>query len=217
VPHSRYLLDFGDIPPEQAALLACSGVTAYGALRKIGGVLQTEPIVIIGAGGLGLMCLAVLKALGGHGAIVLDIDPIKRDAARDAGALATIDPAAPDVLQQLAAATDGGAWAVIDFVGSSSTVRLGIDCLTKGGKLIVVGLFGGEITLPTPYIPIKAMTLQGSYTGSLAELRELIDLVRRAPLPMIPVRRRPLDEAFATLTDLKAGKVTGRVVLAPAG
>jgi D-arabinose 1-dehydrogenase-like Zn-dependent alcohol dehydrogenase len=218
VPHSRYLLDFGDIPPEQAAPLACSGLTAYGALRKLGGLVQTEPVVIIGAGGLGLMCLAVLKALGGHGAIVLDIDPAKRDAARTAGALAAIDPAAPDALQQTAQAADGGVWAVIDFVGSASTVRFGIDCLTKGGRLIVVGLFGGEISIPTPYIPIKAMTLQGSYTGSLAELRELIDLFRRTPpLPIIPVRRRPLDEAFAALTDLKAGKVTGRVVLAPAG
>jgi len=216
VPHARYLLDFGDIAPEQAAPLACSGLTAYGALRKLGGLVQTEPVVIIGAGGLGLMCLAVLKALGGHGAIVIDIDPAKRDAAREAGALAVIDPAAPDALQQIAAAADDGVWGVIDFVGSASTVRLGIDCLTKGGKLVVVGLFGGEISIPTPYIPMKAMTLQGSYTGSLAELRELIDLFRKTPpLPIIPVRRRPLDEAFAALTDLKAGKVTGRVVLGP--
>jgi propanol-preferring alcohol dehydrogenase len=217
VPHPRYLVDFGDMPPEQAAPLACSGVTAYGALRKVGGVLQTEPIVIIGAGGLGLMSLAVLKSLGGHGAIVVDIDPAKRAAATEAGALAVVDPNAPDAAQEIAAATNGGAWAVIDFVGSSSTVRLGIDCLTKGGKLIVVGLFGGEITMPTPYIPIKAMTLQGSYTGSLTELKELIDLVRQAPLPLVPVRRRPLAEAYAALTDLKEGKVIGRTVLAPAG
>ena len=39
------------LPPEQAAPLACSGVTAYGALRKLGGLVQTEPVVIIGAGG----------------------------------------------------------------------------------------------------------------------------------------------------------------------
>jgi len=215
VPHPRYLFDFGDIQPEQAAPLACSGVTAYGALRKLGGLLQTEPIVLIGAGGLGLMALAILKTLGGHGAIVLDLDAAKREAAKEAGALTAIDPSAADAVQQVTAAANGGVWGIIDFVGSSSTVRLGIDCLTKGGKLIVVGLFGGEITLSTPYIPIKAMTLQGSYTGSLSELRELMDLVRYAPLPLIPVRRRPLHEANAALTDLKDGKVIGRVVLAP--
>src|SRR5215467_8296809 len=99
VPHSRYLVDFGDIPPEQAAPLACSGVTAYGALRKLGGILQTEPIVIIGAGGLGLMCLCILKSLGGFGAIVLDVDKTKLDAAREAGAIATIDANAADVVR----------------------------------------------------------------------------------------------------------------------
>ena len=217
VPHPRYLLDIGDLPPEQAAPLACSGITAYGALRKVGGVLQTEPIVIIGAGGLGLMCLALLKALGGHGAIVLDIDPAKREAAKAAGALAVIDANAPDVVKQITDAANGGIWAAIDFVGAANTVRIGIDSLTKGGKLIVVGLFGGEINLPTLYIPVKAMTLQGSYTGSLAELSDLLDLVRHQPLPLIPVRRRPLEEATAALTDLKEGKVIGRVVLAPVG
>jgi alcohol dehydrogenase, propanol-preferring len=216
VPHPRYLLDIGDLPPEQAAPLACSGITAYGALRKVGGVLQTEPIVIIGAGGLGLMCLAILKALGGHGAIVLDIDPAKREAAKAAGALAAIDANAADVVKQITDAANGGIWAAIDFVGSGTTVRIGIDALTKGGKLIVVGLFGGEINLPTLYIPAKAMTLQGSYTGSLAEMTDLLDLVRHQPLPLIPIRRRPLDEAYAALTDLKEGKVIGRVVLAPA-
>src|SRR5262249_14251573 len=139
----------------------------------------------------------------------------KLDAARAAGAIATIDANAPDAVRQITEAAHGAVWGVIDFVGSSSTVKLGIDCLVKGGKLIVVGLFGGEISISTPYIPIKAMTLQGSYTGSLSELKELIELVRHAPLPYIPVRRRALADAYAALTDLREGKVVGRVVLVP--
>ena len=122
---------------------------------------------------------------------------------------------APDALQQITEAAGGAVWAVVDFVGSSGTVRLGYDAITKGGKIIVVGLFGGEITISTPFIPIKAMTLQGSYTGSLTELKELIDLMRTAPLPLIPVQRRPLEQAYAALTDLKEGKVVGRTVLSP--
>jgi alcohol dehydrogenase, propanol-preferring len=217
VPHARYLFDYGDIPPEQAAPLACSGLTAYGALRKLGGLVQSEPIVVIGAGGLGLICLSIIKALGGHGAIVVEIDAAKRETALKFGAIAAVDPVAPDAVQQITQAAGGGVWGIVDFVGSGSTVKLGMDCIVKGGKIIVVGLFGGEITLPTLYIPAKAMTLQGSYTGSLAELRELLDLVRRAPLPYVPVRRRPLSEAYAALTDLKEGKVIGRTVLGPVG
>ena len=77
VPHPRYLLDIGDMPPERAAPLACSGVTTYGALKKLGSMIVNEPVVIIGAGGLGLMALALLKAMGGIGAIVVDIDRVQ--------------------------------------------------------------------------------------------------------------------------------------------
>src|SRR6187397_428345 len=114
VPHPRYLFDIGDLPPERAAPLACSGVTTYGALKKIS-TLKSEPTVIIGAGGLGLMCLALHKTMGGHSAIVVDIDPVKRDAAKKAGAAKVVDGGAADAVQQIMKLTDGGAgaWAVI--------------------------------------------------------------------------------------------------------
>jgi alcohol dehydrogenase, propanol-preferring len=215
VPHSRYLLDIGAMPPERAAPLACSGVTTYGALKKLGPMLEQEPVVIIGAGGLGLMALALLKAMGGVGAIVVDIDQAKRDAASAAGAIATVDGAAPDAHKEIIKLTNGGAWSVIDLVGASATVKIGTDCLIKGGKLIVVGLFGGNITISTPTIPLKAMTIQGSYVGSLTELKELVALVQRTGLPSVPISKRPLAAAGAALDDLKAGKVVGRLVLMP--
>jgi len=216
MPHPRYLVDYGDIPADQAAPLACSGVTTYGALKKLGReIIAREAVVIVGAGGLGLMCLSILKAMKGRGAIVLDIDAKKRAAAMQAGALAAIDPNAPDAQQQIVQAAGGALWAAVDLVGSSSTVALCIDCLTKGGALIVVGLYGGEVTIPTPFLPLRALTVRGSYTGSLGELKELIALVRHAPLPYVPMRVRPLDEANSALNDLKAGRVIGRQVLGP--
>lgn len=216
MPHPRYLVDYGDIPADQAAPLACSGVTTYGALKKLGqDLIDREAVVIVGAGGLGLMCLSIHKAMNGRAAIVLDIDPGKREAAMRAGAAAAIDPAAPDAQQQIVAAAGGALWAAIDLVGSSSTVQLCINCLTKGGTLIVVGLYGGAVTIPTPYLPLRALTVRGSYTGSLAELKELVALVRNHPLPYVPMRVRPLDEANAALADLKAGRVIGRQVLGP--
>ena len=216
VPHPRYLFDIGNVPPERAAPLACSGVTTYGALKKVGPLLREEPIVIIGGGGLGLMCLALHKAMDGKAAIVVDIDPAKREAALKAGARTTIDGNAPDAAKQIIAATDGGAWAVIDLVGATGTVQLALDSLVKGGKVIVVGLFGGDITLPTPSLPLRAMTLQGSYVGSLTEMAELLDLVRRKGAPDLPVGTRPLAAVNEALGDLKAGKVVGRLVLTPA-
>jgi propanol-preferring alcohol dehydrogenase len=213
VPHPRYLFDIGDMAAEKVAPLACSGITTFSALKKAGAIMKDEPLVIIGAGGLGLMCLALNKMMGNKGAIVVDIDPLKRDAAMKAGAIAVVDGKAPDAAQQIIKLTNGGAWAVNDYVGSSATVQLGVDCITKGGKVIVVGLFGGDITVSTPFFPLRAMAIQGSYVGSLPEMKELLDLVRAKGLPPIPMTTRPLDQVASALDDLRAGKVIGRVVL----
>ena len=215
VPHTRYLFDIGNIPPERAAPLACSGVTAYSALRKVSDTLKDQPVVMIGAGGVGLMALALHAKMGGKSAIVVDIDPAKREAAKRAGAKVTIDGKAPDALDQIRAATGGGAWAVIDFVGAGTTVKMGVDATIKGGKVIVVGLFGGDVVVPTPFFPIKALTIQGSYVGSLTEIAELLDLVKRTGAPDVPVATRPLAEVNAALNDLRDGRVVGRVVITP--
>jgi propanol-preferring alcohol dehydrogenase len=217
VPHPRHLFDIGKLTPVQAAPLACSGITAFSALKKIGAMLKDEPAVIMGAGGLGLMAISLHKAMGGKSVVMVDIDPVKREAALKAGAVAAIDGRAADAAKQIQAATNGGAWAVIDFVGSSDTVKLAIDGLTaKGGKIVVVGLFGGDVTVSTPFFPMRAMTIQGSYVGSLPEMKELLELVGRTGVPSVPLHERPLEEANAALSDLKAGKVIGRVVLTPA-
>lgn len=216
VPHPRYLLNYGKMKPELAAPLACSGLTAYGALKKLGSIIRTEPIVIIGAGGLGLICLSILKAMKGKGAIVVDIGLAQREAAKRAGALAVIDGRAPDVMAQIKEAAGGPIWGAIDFVGSSATAKMAFDGLAKGGKIIIVGLFGGDITLPVPYIPMRAATIQGSYTGSLGELTELLKLVRKIPLPLVPTATTKLESAQTVLNNLKANKVVGRVVLTPA-
>ena len=215
VPHPRYLFDIGDLPPERAAPLACSGITTYSALKKVA-TLKSEPTVIIGAGGLGLMCLGLHRKLGGHSAIVVDIDPVKRDAAKQAGAAVVIDGTASDASQQIIDLTNGGAWAVIDLVGSSASARVGYDSLIKGGKYIIVGLYGGDVTVSLPPIPMRALTIQGSYLGSLAEMAELMELVRRTGLPDVPVATRPLKDVNAAMDQLRAGKIVGRVVLTPA-
>lgn len=215
VPHPRYLIDIDGLDPAAAAPLACAGVTTYSALKKFGGRIHEGPVVLIGAGGLGLMALEVLKALGGVGAVVVDISPAKREAALAAGALAAIDAAAADAAQQIQRATGGGARAVLDLVGASATVALALAASARGGHIVVCGLIGGEITLPLPTLPLRPLTLQGSYVGTLDELRELVALVRRAQLKPIPISRRPLAEVNDALQALAQGRVVGRTVLVP--
>jgi len=215
VPHERYCVDLGALDPAETAPLACSGVTTYSALKKFGAKIKDEPVVIMGAGGLGHMALRVLRAIGGQGAIVVDIDAGKRQAALEAGALAAIDGSAGDAAQQISKATGGGATSVLDLVGSGATINLGIAGLRKGGEIVVVGLYGGELKLPIVYLPLRGMGLRGSYVGSLPELKELVGLAQKGTLKPIKVTRQKLSEASAALSALKAGKVVGRVVLVP--
>jgi D-arabinose 1-dehydrogenase-like Zn-dependent alcohol dehydrogenase len=215
IQHPRHLFDIGNLTPEQAAPLACSGVTAYSALRKVAGTLQHEPLVVIGAGGVGLMGVSLARKMGANDVIVVDIDPGKREAALKVGATVAIDGGAADAVSQIQRATGGGAWAVIDFVGSGQTVNLAVSSITTGGTVVVVGLFGGDVTVPTPFLPLRAMTLRGSYVGSQSDLAELLELVNRTGMPPVPIRTRPLAVVNEALNDLRAGKIIGRVVLTP--
>ena len=215
VPHPRYLVEIDGLDVAEAAPLACAGVTTYSALAKFGARLHSDPVVVIGAGGLGLMAIGVLKALGGKGAIAVDLDPVKRQAALAAGALAAIDAGAPDAAQQVIQATGGGARAVLDLVGATPSVGLAIAAIARGGHIVVCGLMGGELTLALPLIPMRPLTLQGSYVGTLRELRELVALVQRTGMKSIPVTRRPLTEANEAMQALQSGQVVGRTILIP--
>lgn len=213
VPHTRHLFDIGRLQPHEAAPLACSGVTAYAALKKVASTLSHDAVVIIGAGGVGLMAVGLARRMGAADIVIVDIDPAKREAALQAGASRAIDGGAADAVAQIQQATGGGAWAVLDFVGSGQTVNLAVSALAKGGTAVVVGLFGGEIHLSTAFLPLRVMSLRGSYVGSHDEIAELLELVARTGLPPVPLHTRPLCEVSQALEDLRAGKVIGRVVL----
>lgn len=215
VPHDRYLIDFSGLPEPLACTYACSGLTAYSALKKAAPVSAKAPLFIIGAGGVGLAAVRLARSLYDVAPIVADIDPLKRAAAIDAGAALAIDPAAPDALQQLQSASDGGPAATVDFVGAPATVGFAMQAARRGGRIVVVGLFGGSLEVALPLLPFRALTLQGSFVGSLQDMKELVALARSGAVPEIPIETRSLDAAQRTLDDLRQGRVIGRVVLQP--
>jgi propanol-preferring alcohol dehydrogenase len=195
--------------------MACSGLTAYSALKKVGDTLSKAPVVVIGAGGLGLMSIGLIKALGGLAPIVVDIDSAKRDAAIKAGASVVIDGASPNAAAEIMAATGKAPVAVIDFVGAETTTKLGFDVLGKTGRLVIVGLYGGASPWQLPFIPMKSATIMGSYIGSLPEFHELMGLVLDGSVEPLPTMRYKLDEANGVLDRLEHGQVIGRAILMP--
>jgi alcohol dehydrogenase/propanol-preferring alcohol dehydrogenase len=215
VPHPRYLLDYGSLSEEQACTYACSGLTAYSALKKAAGssgIGPGDPLVILGAGGVGLSGIRLARQMFGVAPIVAEIDKRKWEIAKAAGAGDTIDPSADGALKALLKAT-GGAAAVIDFVGAGSSFAFGFGALRKGGRLVCVGLLGGATPVVPAMVSMKAVSVLGSYVGSLAEMRELMAIAKTGVLPDMPLTEQPLANATAALDDLRAGRVRGRIIL----
>lgn len=215
VPHPRYLVDASGIDPRYAPILACSGLTTYSAINKLKPFAAEDWIVVLGLGGLGLMAVAMLRAMGHERIVACDIDTIKLAPARAAGAQEVMNAGAVDALATLQA-LPGGVAGVVDLVGATATAQLGVASLRKGGRYVVVGLFGGELPLSLVLMAQRAITVQGSYVGDVAELHEVVALARSGKLRPIPVAIRPMSEISRTLDELKAGTVIGRVVAATA-
>ena len=213
VPDPAYLVRHDGISADIACTYACAGLTAYSALRKASELSAKDSLLMIGAGGVGLSALHMARELTQAKIIVADIDPEKREIAKAAGAFEVIDNGADDAVKQVMEITDGGVRAGIDFVGAVPTGKFGLASLRKGGRLIVVGLYGGALPVALPLMPVRALTIQGSYVGTLDELKDLVSLGQAGKIPPIPLDPRPLDEAPRSLQDLRDGKVSGRVIL----
>ncbi|MEM1300704.1 MAG: alcohol dehydrogenase [Pseudomonadota bacterium] len=215
VDHPRFLVNIDGLDLDTVTPYACSGLTVYCALKKVNVDLMNpgEWLAVMGCGGLGMNAVAIAKAMGFEKVVACDVDDVKLQTAVSMGADAVLNTRREDALEELRKITDNQLLGVVDTVGVPATSRLGVHALIKMGRYVVVGLHGGDFKMPLPWLPTKALTVQGSYVGSCKDLRELIALVREGNVKEIPVESRPLCEASNTLDDLKAGKITGRVVL----
>jgi len=212
VPHGRYCLAFDPIPEHLAGTYTCSGLTAYAALKKLGHVGKADPVLIVGAGGVGMMGIQYAKAMFGTKPYVADIDAGKREAAMALGAAGAFDPSDANEVKRFIAET-GGAYGAVDFVGADGSFGFASAAVRKGGRVVIVGLYGGSLQMPLVMFPMRAISVHGAYVGSLPEMKETLELARAGKVEAIPVEIRELAAASRSLDDLRAGRVKGRVVL----
>jgi alcohol dehydrogenase, propanol-preferring len=216
VPSYKYLVKLGDeIDTDTSAPLSCSALTAYGAVKN-GNLTPNDNVVIVGTGGLGLMAIQLAKAITGSRIIALDRDDNKLKAAKENGADDIINSQKEDAVKAVMELTGRmGADAVIDFVNASSTVETDLNFLRRRAKLVLVGLFGGELKLNLIAMPTRSYKLIGSYTGSMNDLIELVSLAKRGIIKPIISNKFKLDEATKALKMLRDGKILGRGVINP--
>lgn len=208
------LVKLPDSIGDEEAPLACGGLTAYGAVKKLLAhhVLPGRPVAVIGAaGGLGHYAVQIATAFG-YKVVGVDIGEERLDFVRSLGAHLAVDASeAADVAQQL-----GGVDAALVFSAKLAGFQLGLDMLRRGGLFVAVGLPAtseGNLQLNPFQFFLKDPTLIYSAVGTVQDMRELVDLVAAGRVKTHVSRVGPLSDLPAIFDELEASKYLGRAVI----
>ena len=162
------------------------------------------------------MAIQLVKAVTGAKIIAMDIDDQKLDVAKKNGADNTINSKKEDPVKAVMELTNKlGADAVIDFVNASKTVETDMQFLRRRARLVLVGLFGGELKLSLVMMPTRAYKIIGSYTGTISDLIELVSLAKRGVIKPVVSNHFKLEQAKEGLKMLKDGTIIGRGIINP--
>lgn len=213
VPDEKYLLDYDPLPIDMAATLMCSGITAYGALKRLTGRPRQRNLLLIGLGGVGMAGLALAPAMFEQKITVADLSASARETALKNGASAAYDPSEPDIAKRIIKETEGGFDEIVDFAGNEKSMAFAVSVLARGGKIVVSGLMGGNFNLPMVQWIYKRMTIEGFMTGTLAEAQEMMALARAGKVRPTPMREEPMADVQKWIEELRAGHVVGRIML----
>lgn len=210
------------IPFEQAALLGCGVITGAGAVLNTANVGRGESVAVIGAGGVGLNAIRAAVIAGAGEIVAIDISDAKLEKALSFGATRAINSRNVDPVRAVWDATPDGIDHVFDFVGTSQIAHQGIEMLSYGGALYLVGIGGNDV--PITFNAFTFMRnrnrIESVYMGS-ANLK--VDIPYFATLEANGLLRLdelisdtiPLGEINEGYTRLKEGGVARLVVVNP--
>jgi len=216
---AKSLVKLPDSVADEEAPLACGGLTAYGAVKKLSkhGIQPGRSVAIIGAaGGLGHYAVQIAKAFG-YKVVGVDIGAERLKFVESLGADMVVDAeeAADAVEQEL-----GGVDASIVFSARMAGFNLGLKLLRRGGLFVAVGLPAtreGNLELNPFEFFFKDPTLIYSAVGNVQDMRELVDMAAAGQVKSHIGRVGPLSELGAIFDELEAGKYVGRAVVTDLG
>ena len=201
-----------------AAVAADAVVTAYHAIKTTAAVQSHQTIVIFGLGGLGLNALQTAQHLGVKQILVVDKRQASIEAAIKLGvprenAFCTSDACAQN-LHEAVAERGLAVDTCIDFAGHADTVTSAQIVLRPGGTLVLVGLLSDQMPLLPMLTVVNALTIKGSYNGSVQAYRECLDLMGKGILTP-QVQTGSIEDLPDVLRRLDEGEIQGRMVLLP--
>ncbi|MBB4137591.1 zinc-binding dehydrogenase [Gordonia humi] len=199
-----------DVPPAVAAVLGCAVLTGGGALLNAAPPAETDSVMIVGLGGVGMAALLVAAALGVREVIAVDAVPEKLALARRLGADRAFAPHELDGVR---------ADVVVEAAGSARAFETAVAATAVGGTTVTVGLPAPSATATISPLTLvaEARTVIGSYLGSAVPSRDIpryVELWRagRLPLEKLITARVGLDEINEAMDALAAGLQIRQVI-----
>ncbi len=169
-----------EIDLKKAAVLGCAGLTGYGAVNS----LKLEPgesVAVIGVGGVGLSVIQLLKASGAGRIIAVGTKKWKLDKAMEMGATDVVNSKETDAVKAIKEMTNGGPDAVVEVAGVPDTIKMAMDSVRLGGRMVLIGLppATAEIPLRVATIVRNGIQIIGNYGGRpRIDMPRLMDLVK---------------------------------------
>lgn len=198
--------DFASLAP-----ILCAGVTTYKGLKET----EAQPgewVAISGVGGLGHIAVQYAKAMGLH-VVALDVTDDKLVLARSAGADVTVNARSPDAVAQVLQTTEGGAHGVLVTAVSPPAFGQALRFARRRGTVSLVGLPPGEFPTPIFDVVLKRITIRGSIVGTREDLAEAIAFAAEGKVHS-HIKLASLEDINGIFSDLKAGNIDGRMVIA---
>ncbi|MEU3498982.1 alcohol dehydrogenase catalytic domain-containing protein [Kitasatospora cineracea] len=200
VPDGLDLLD--------AAPFGCAGVAAFNAVRRAGTPAGGR-VAVFGIGGLGHLAVQFAAALG-YETVAVARGTDREEAARRLGAHHYIDSDAQApgaALRRL-----GGADLIVYTASSTAPAGELLTGLNTHGRLTLVGVDAGSLTVPAARLVMNGHTLTGQLTGTPRETEEAMRFAVAHGIRPV-AERLPLRRAAEALDRLRSGATRFRVVL----
>ena len=208
------------LPPSidfvSAAGLGCRFITAFHGIVNQGRVNDSMYVAVYGCGGVGLSAV-MIAAVYGASVIAIDINEENLQRAKSFGAAYTINATRVNVVDKVIEITGDGANLSMDALGSKETSRNSINCLTKKGKHIQVGILGSEndITVSTTALIAKEIEIIGSHGMPRAGYDTIFDLISsgKIDLSLLIDRTVTLEDLPREMLNMNAYGNSGMVII----
>jgi threonine dehydrogenase-like Zn-dependent dehydrogenase len=177
-------------------------------------VLRLDPlqkkdrVLVIGAGPIGLMCVAAAKILCNSSIAVSDLIPERLKVAKTFGAGYVANPNEKNLSDGLADYWDGlPPDYVIDAVGSASTKKSALELVAPGGTAVWTGLHDNTLTFDSYAITLQQKRVLGSYSGNMRDVKQSIDLLASGLVDVKSwIRVFPLEKGVTAFKRMLAAK-----------